>query len=129
VSTLLKRFLSFSLKTDLDFWILPLTGGNQSIVWPNRVPTLKEGIDLYFQHKTVKDGVRRKINVTMKKLFGLMKEMHSAFRTYLTKEKVYASQAALGLGEACLIGVFLQADLNRTFRDDLKEAITDVMAD
>jgi hypothetical protein len=73
--------------------------------------------------------VRGKINVTMAKSIGQMKEMHSAFRTYLNKEKIYVIQSALGLVDARLIGVFLQADPNLTFRDDLKGVITDVMAD
>jgi hypothetical protein len=63
------------------------------------------------------------------RLTSQMKEMHSAFRTYVNKEKVYASQATLGLVGARLIGVFLQTDPTLTFRDDLKEAIMDSMAD
>jgi hypothetical protein len=55
--------------------------------------------------------------------------MNSAFHTYLNKEKVYISQAPLWLVDARLIGIFLQADPNLTFRDDLKDVITDVMAD
>jgi hypothetical protein len=98
-------------------------------VWPNVIPTWKEGIDLYFQHKTVKDGVGGKVNVTIEKLIGQMKEMNSAVHTYLNKEKVYVSHVTLGLVYARLIGVFLQADPNLTCRDDLKEAIMDVMAD
>jgi hypothetical protein len=46
VSALLKIFLSFTLKTDPEFRILPLEGGNQSIEWLNGIPTSKEGIDL-----------------------------------------------------------------------------------
>jgi hypothetical protein len=123
VSALLKRFLSCALKTDPDFRILPLQGGNQSISKPNGIPTTKEGIDLYFQHKTVKDGVRGKITITVLKSIGQMKDMGSAFRTYLNKEKVYVSQAALGLFNARIIGVVLQANPTLTLRDDLKEAI------
>jgi hypothetical protein len=94
VSALLNRFLSFTLKTDTEFHILPLEEGNQSIAWPNGIPPSKKGIDLYFQHNTVKDGVRGKINVTMSKSIGKIKEIHSAFRAYLNNEKVYASQVA-----------------------------------
>jgi hypothetical protein len=42
---------------------------------------------------------------------------------------VYVSQASLGLVDLWLLGVFLQADPNLTFRDDLKQALMDVMAD
>jgi hypothetical protein len=58
-----------------------------------------------------------------------MKDMGSAFRTYLNKEEVYVSQAALGLVDASIIGVFLQANPTLTFRDDLKEAIMEAMSD
>jgi hypothetical protein len=94
VSVLLKIFLSYALKTHPRFRILPLQGGNQSIAYPDDTPNTKEGIDLYFQHKIVKYGVRGKINVTMEKSIGQMKYMNSAFRSYLNREKVYGSQSA-----------------------------------
>jgi hypothetical protein len=46
VSTLLKRCLSFALRTDKDFCIQPLVGGDQSIAGPNGIPGTKKGIDL-----------------------------------------------------------------------------------
>jgi hypothetical protein len=55
--------------------------------------------------------------------------MDSAFCSYLKKQKVYLSQAALGIVDARIIGVFLQANPILIFRDDLKEAIMEVMAD
>jgi hypothetical protein len=61
---------------------------------------MKEGIDLYFKHKVVKDGVRGNINVTMSKSIVQMKENTSIFRAYLNKEKVYVSQVSLGLVDA-----------------------------
>jgi hypothetical protein len=78
-SVLLKRFLSYALKTDPNFHILPLKGGNQSIAYPDGIPATKEGIDLYFQHKIVKDGIGGKITVTMTKSIGQMKDIGSAF--------------------------------------------------
>jgi hypothetical protein len=75
--------------------------------YPNGIPTTKEGIDLYFQHKRLKDGVRGNINVTMTKSIRQMKDMHSAFRMHLNKEKVYVSQVELCLVYAHIIGVFL----------------------
>jgi hypothetical protein len=47
----------------------------------------------------------------------------------LNKEKVYFSQAALILVHDRIIGVLLQANQTLTFRDDLKEAIMEAMAD
>jgi hypothetical protein len=60
---------------------------------------------------------------------GQIKNMGSAFLTYLNKEKVYISQASLGLVDARIIGVFLQANQTLIFRDDLEEAIMEAMAD
>jgi hypothetical protein len=65
----------------------------------------------------------------MSKSIGKMKEKNSVLRSYLNKEKVYASQASLGLLDARIIGVFLQADPNLTVCDDLKQSIMEVMAD
>jgi hypothetical protein len=48
-----------------------------------------------------------------------MKDMNSAFYSYLNKEKVYVSQSALGLVDARFIGVFLQCNPTLTFLDDL----------
>jgi hypothetical protein len=73
--------------------------------------------------------VRGKITVIMLKSIGQMKYMSSAFHAYFNKDKVYVSQASLGLVDACIIGVFLQANPTLTFRDDLKEAIMEAMSD
>jgi hypothetical protein len=115
ISVLIKRFLLFALKTYPGFRILPLEGGNQSIAYPNGIPTTKEEIDLYFQHTMVKYGLRGNINVTMIKCIGKMKDMHSAFSAYINKEKLYVSQLALGLVNTRIIGVFLQANPTLTF--------------
>jgi hypothetical protein len=80
VSVLLKRFLSFAIKTDPEFCILLLGGGNQSIAYTNVIPTMIEGIDLCLQHKMVKD-----------------------------------SQPLLGIVDARIIRVFLQANPTLTF--------------
>jgi hypothetical protein len=121
-------FLSFVLKTDPGFRSLPLAGGNQSIAW-----LAKRDLNLYGKDRSIlptQDGeFRGKANVTMAKLIGQVKEMNSTLCAYLNKEKVYVSQAALGLVDARLIGVFFQAYPNLTFRDDQKEAIMYVMAD
>jgi hypothetical protein len=87
-SALPKRILLYALNTDPDFDILPFQGRNQNISYPNGIPTTKYGVDLYFQHNTVKYGVRGKITVTMSNWVDQMKDMGPAFRTYLNKEKV-----------------------------------------
>jgi hypothetical protein len=106
-----------------------LQGGDQIISWPNGIPATKEDIDLYFKHKVAKDGVRGKMNITMSKSIGQMKENTSIFRTYLKQEQVYVSQASLGIVDARLVGFFLQAEPNITSHKDLKQAIMEVMAD
>jgi hypothetical protein len=129
ISTLLKSFLSFALKTYKDIRIQPLHGGDQIIAWSIVIPDTKEVIELYCKHKVVNDGVRGKINITISKSIGKMKENISVFRSYLKIKIKYASQASLGLIDVRLIGVFLQAGPILTFQDDLKQAIMEVMAD
>jgi hypothetical protein len=70
VSILLKTYLSVALKTNKDFCIEPLTGYGQAVSIPNEMLMTKEGIDVYFQHKTVKDDIHGKIHVTMPILIG-----------------------------------------------------------
>jgi hypothetical protein len=82
-SLLLKRFLSYVLKIDPDFHIETIDGVNQSITIPNCLPTTNDGIELYFQHKVVKDVIRGKFNVTMPKYIGDMKDTTSTFRKYM----------------------------------------------
>jgi hypothetical protein len=60
---------------------------------------------------------------------GDMKDVSTPFRKYLNKEKVYVSQAFLGLVDAMIIGVMLQTDRNLTFRDDIKTSICEIMRD
>jgi hypothetical protein len=84
VNALLKRFLSFALKTDSEFRILPLAGENQSIAWSNGIPTSKEGIDLYFQHNNVKDEVRGRIYVYGK--IDWTDERHEFHLSHLPKQ-------------------------------------------
>jgi hypothetical protein len=63
----------------------------------------------------------------MSKTMGNMKDVSTLFRKYLNKEKVYVSQASLGLVDVRIIGVMLQTDPNLTFRDDIKTSIYDIM--
>jgi hypothetical protein len=98
-------------------------------VYLNGILVTKEGIDLYFQEKIIKDGVRGIIDVDTSKSIGQMKETYSDLRMYLNKERVYVSQASLGLIDARLIGIFLQADPHITFRDGLNQATMEVMLD
>jgi hypothetical protein len=75
----------------------------------------------------VNDGVRGNINVNMTKSNGQMKDMNSAFRSYLNKENVYISQSALYLVDARIIVVLLHTNPTLIFRDDLKEAIMEAI--
>jgi hypothetical protein len=86
-------------------------------------------VELYYRHRIVADGIREKINVSMSKTMGDMKDVTNPFRRYLNKEKVYVSQASLGLVDARIIGVMLHLDHNLTFRDDIKTSIYDIIRD
>jgi hypothetical protein len=80
VSLLLKCFMSYAKQTYADFRIKPLNGSAQCITNPSNISTTKEGVELYYQHSIVGDGVRGKINVAMSKTLGDMKYMGTPFR-------------------------------------------------
>jgi hypothetical protein len=58
VSLLLERFVAFVKQTDGEFRIDPLNDSAQCIVDPRNIPTSKEGVELYYQHHIVADGIR-----------------------------------------------------------------------
>jgi hypothetical protein len=101
----------------------------QCIINPSNIPTTKEGVELYYQHRIVAAGIRGEINVSMSKTMGDMKYVNTPFRKYLNKENVYVSQASLGLVDVRIIGAMIQADPNLTFCDDIKNSIYDIMRD
>jgi hypothetical protein len=121
--------MPFAKQTDADFLIESLNESAQSITNPSNIPTTKESVELYYQHRIVADGIRGKINVAMSKTMDDIKDLATPFRKYLSKEKVYESQASLDLIDARLIGVMLQTDPQLTFRDDINTSIFDIMRD
>jgi hypothetical protein len=125
----LKRFVAFAKQTNGAFRIEPLNDSAQCITNPRNIPTTKEGVELYYQHRIVAEGIKGKINVSMSKTMGDMKDLGTPFRKYLNKEKVYVSQDSLGLVDPMIIGVMLQTYPSLTFRDDIKTSIYDIMRD
>jgi hypothetical protein len=105
VSLLLKRFMAFANQTDGAFRTDPLNGSAQLITNPSNIPTNKEVVELYYQHRIFDDRIRGEINVSMSKTMGDMKDFSTPFRKYLNKEKVYVFQASLGLADVRIIGV------------------------
>jgi hypothetical protein len=57
VAILLKRFMAFAKQTDPDFCIEPLNGQGQCISNPSNIPTYKDGMEIYYQHRVVTDGI------------------------------------------------------------------------
>jgi hypothetical protein len=106
VAILLGRFVDFAKQTNTEFHIEPLNDSDQCMTNPSNIPTIKEGVDLYYQHRVVADGIRGKLNVTMDE----MKDPATPFRKYLNQDKVYVSPAALGLVDTRIVGVMLQTD-------------------
>jgi hypothetical protein len=91
--------------------------------------TSKEGIELYYQHRFVADGIHGMINITMSCTMGEMKDLSTPFRKYLNQEKAYVSPAVIVLVDTRVIGVMLQTEPQLTFRDDIKASIMDTMSD
>jgi hypothetical protein len=129
VALLLKCFISFAKQTDPDFRLEPLNGSGQCIANPSNIPTSKEGVKLYYQHRGVADGIIVKVNVTMSRTMGEMKDLSTPFRKYLNQDKVYVSPVVFGLVDTHIIGVMLQTYPQLTFRDDIKSSIMDIMND
>jgi hypothetical protein len=113
----------FVKQTDPDFRIKPLNGSDQCITNPSNIPTSEEGIELYFQHIVVADGIRGKINGIIARTRGERKDFSTPYRKYLNQHTVYVSPAVLGLVD------MLQTDHQLTFRDDIKASIMDIMSD
>jgi hypothetical protein len=86
-------------------------------------------MELYYQHRVVTDGIHVKINVTMTRTMGEMKDPVTTFREYLNQDKVYVSPAVLGLVYTRTIGEILQTDAMLTFCDDIKASIMDIRSD
>jgi hypothetical protein len=129
VTIIITRCMVFAKQTDPDFRIEPLSGNGQCISNPSKIPTSKEGMELYYQHRVVTDGIRGKFNVTMNREMGEMKDPVITFRKYLNQDKRYVSPALLGLVDTRIIGVVLQTDPTLTFRDDIKASIMYIMND
>jgi hypothetical protein len=89
--------MAFSKHTDPDFRIQPINGSGQCITNPSTIPTSKEGMELYYQHRVITVGIIGKLNVTMTGTIGDMKDPTNPFRKYLNQDKVYVSPAVLGL--------------------------------
>jgi hypothetical protein len=121
--------MSFAKQTDPDFRVEPLNGQGQCISNPSNISTSKDGMELYYQHRLVTDGIQVKINVTMSRTVGERKDPATPFRNYLNQEKVYVSPAFLGLVDTRIIGVMLQTDPILEFQDDIKSSIMDIMSD
>jgi hypothetical protein len=129
VAILLKHFMAFAKQTDPDFCIEPLSGKGKCIYKPSNIPTSKEGMELYYQHRVLTDGIRGKISVTMTRTMGEMKDPATPFRKFLNQDKVYFSPAVLGMVGTRIIGVMLKTYHMLTFRDDIKASIMDIMSD
>jgi hypothetical protein len=102
--------LSFAKQTDANFCIKTLNGSAHSISNPSNIPTFQKGVELYYQHRIVEDGICGKINAVMSKMMGNLKDPETPFRKYLNKEVFNVSQASLGLIDAIIIGVMLHTN-------------------
>jgi hypothetical protein len=58
VVIILNRFEAFAKQTDADFRIESLNGSVQCITNPSNIPNTKDGVDLYYQHRGIADGIR-----------------------------------------------------------------------
>jgi hypothetical protein len=52
--------MEFAKQTNGAFCIEPLNRSAQCITNPSNIPTTKEGVELYYQHRILADGIRGK---------------------------------------------------------------------
>jgi hypothetical protein len=121
--------MSFATQTDPEFRLDPINGRGQCITNPSNIPTSKEGVELYYQHRVVANGIICNVNVTMSLTMGEMKDLSTPFHKYLNQDKFYVSPAVLRLIDTHIIGVMLQTDPQLTFCDDIKSSIMEIMDD
>jgi hypothetical protein len=62
--------MAFAKQTGPSLRIEPIKGSAQCITKPSNIPTYKDGIDLYYQHRVLADGIHGKLNVTMSRMMG-----------------------------------------------------------
>jgi hypothetical protein len=105
---LLNRFMAFAKQTDANFRIEPLNGSVQSISNPSHIPTTKDAVELYYQHRIVPDEIRGENNAAMSKAMGDMKDPSTPFQKYLNQDTVYVSRALLGIFNMRISGVMLE---------------------
>jgi hypothetical protein len=101
--------MGFTKQTYPDLRIDPINGRGQCITNPSNIPTSKEVMELYYQHRVLTDGIQGKINFTMT---CTVRNHVTPFCKYLSQDKVYVSDAVLGLVDTHNIGIMLQMDPN-----------------
>jgi hypothetical protein len=57
IALLINHFMAFVKQTDTTFRSGPLNGSVQSISYPNHIPITKYGVEIYYQHRIVSDGI------------------------------------------------------------------------
>jgi hypothetical protein len=118
--------MAFTKQTDPDFRIDPLNDSGQCITNSSNIPMSKEVIELYYQHRVAVDGIHGKINITMTRTMGEMKDLSTPFRKYLNQDKVYVSPAVIGLVDTYSIGAVLQTYPQLVFRGDIKASSMEI---
>jgi hypothetical protein len=93
------------------------------------VPNTKDGIEKYFRHKVKFNNANGKLRIRASNDIGKLKRGRSKFRVYLENQRVYINKAQLGEEEGITLGWILKAHPEFCFRDDMKEALYNMMGE
>jgi hypothetical protein len=129
VARSLKQFLAAAREQDDEFTILPISGIGNNLCISADVPNTKVGIEQYFRHEVKINNVNGKLRIRESKDIGQLRRERSKFRGYLENQRVYINKAQLGEEEGITLGWFLKAHTAFCFRDDMKDALCNMMGE
>jgi hypothetical protein len=125
----LKYFLAAAREQDEEFTIPPLSGIGNNLCISADVPNKKVGIEQYFRHEVKFNNVNDKLRILATKDTRQLKRGRSKFRVYLENQRVYINKAQLGEEEGITLGWIFKAHPAFCFRDDMKDALYNMMGE
>jgi hypothetical protein len=123
----LKHFLAAVRAQEDEFTILPLAGIGNNLCIGADIPNYKSGIDQYFRHDVKFNNINGKIRIHASQEIGQLKGGRSKFRVYLKHQRVNINKAQLGEEDGITLGWTLKAHPAFCYRDDMKEALYNMM--
>jgi hypothetical protein len=122
VARALKQFLAVAREQDGEFMSLPLAGIGNYLCIEADVPNSKAGTEQYFRHDVKFNNINGKLRIRTLQGLDQLKWGRSKFCVYLEQQRVYINKDQLG-------GWTLKLHPAFCYRDDMKEALYNIMGD